>query len=362
MSLLSMSQTFAFAEQEIDSLLNASHKTSWAYFQDPNKASWYISNARGTTYGLGLNNSGHSAWVTLADGNPIADLDFVNKTVSLSKFSSRSDSFLAISLVGGEETQTVFRNTANLWSSFITEKKVAMDWYFFMVDSTKKWYIVPASSLSFKSVIKRLELNSSQSQYAWQLPRDGSGSGVDVNTDGGNLIKTFFKDPLDGSWRVIFRLPSFSYSTPVYQAPTANRDYCLPQCVTFVKENLGLPGGRLYAKEYWSNPHTGYVNYAQGTSTRGPRPGDILVWSGSLNPNYPKGVCPSTGCGHVAIVKSVNLHEGTLTRVDTNWNGKCAVKETQMTITKGHNGEYTIGGEDSSHLLGWQSKDLHYFN
>jgi hypothetical protein len=204
-----MSQTFAFAEQEIDSLLNASHKTSWAYFKDPIKAYWYISNTKGQTYGLGSNNSGHSAWVTLADGNPVATLDFVSKTVSLSKFSSRSDSFLAISLVGGEEDQTVFRNIASLWSSFITEKKVGMDWYFFKVDSTNQWYIVPTSSLSFKSTIKRLKLNSSKSQYDWQMPVDGSGSGIPIDTDG-KLTKQFFQDPIDGSWRVIFRLPSFS--------------------------------------------------------------------------------------------------------------------------------------------------------
>jgi surface antigen len=62
------------------------------------------------------------------------------------------------------------------------------------------------------------------------------------------------------------------------------------------------------------------------------------------------------GCGHVAIIKSVNLNTGILIRVDANWNGKCAVIEHTMSVTKNSSGKYTIGGTDSNYLLGWQSK------
>lgn len=150
-------------------------------------------------------------------------------------------------------------------------------------------------------------------------------------------------------------LPDFAYTTPTYDANPGKRGWCYPQCVEFVKTNLGLPGGRTYAKEYWTSPHTGYTNYAQG-ARRAPRPGDIMVWSGALNPNIPKGVCPATGCGHVAIVKSVNLAKGTLTRVDANWKGACAVVEHAMTVSGDDQRGYTIAGTGSGSLLGWQSK------
>ena len=147
--------------------------------------------------------------------------------------------------------------------------------------------------------------------------------------------------------------------TPAYAANPGGRGYCRPQCAEFVQAQLGLPGGRGYAKNFWTNPYTaeGYVNQAQGQSTRPPRPGDILVWSGALNATVPLCV-EANGCGHVAIVKSVDLASGTLVRVDANWAGTCALRETTMTLTRDPtSGAYTIGGTNSNHLLGWQSKN-----
>ena len=150
------------------------------------------------------------------------------------------------------------------------------------------------------------------------------------------------------------QLPDFKYTKPSYAANYNGRGYCFPQCVEFVKSNLNLPSGRTYAKEYWTYPHTGYTNYSQGSS-KAPKPGDIMVWSGGLNSNMP--ICKDVkGCGHVAIVKSVNLTTGTLIRVDSNWDGKCSVIEHTMSITKNSSGGYTIGGSGSNYLLGWQSK------
>ncbi len=350
----------AFAlPQQVDSLLNSSHETSWAYFRDPSLTYWYISHPNGKTYALGYNNSGHNSWVVLANDGAVANLDFLNKRISLSSSTATltpSDSYLAISLVGGEASQYVYGNNANQWATLIAGKTVNPDWYFFRVESTQTWYIVPIAEKDSK--ILRLQLNAAMNQYDWQNPLDGSDPGVAVDTTT-KLKKEFFQE--NNVWKVKFSIPDFNYATPTYAANPNRRGYCYPQCVEFIKENLGLPGGRLYAKEYWTNPHANYINYAQGSSTRAPRPGDILVWSGSLNPNIPAGVCPPEGCGHVAIVKSVNLHTGTLTRADANWGGRCAVIETEMTVTKNSNDEYTIGGAGSGHLLGWQSKDLTYF-
>ena len=149
--------------------------------------------------------------------------------------------------------------------------------------------------------------------------------------------------------------------TPAYAANPGGRGYCKPQCAEFVQAQLGLPGGRGYAKNFWTNPYTqqGYINQAQGQSTRPPRPGDMLVWSGTLNPGCGEN---GSGCGHVAIVKSVDLASGTLVRVDANWSAQwqtdCRVRETAMTVTRDPTtGAYTIGGTNSNHLFGWQSKD-----
>ena len=99
---------------EVDSLLNSSHVTSWAYFRDQslNETTWkwYISEQYGRTYALGLNNSRHSSWIAMANQGAVASLDFLNKKVSLNPNTATrtSDvSYLAISLVGGEVQQSV---------------------------------------------------------------------------------------------------------------------------------------------------------------------------------------------------------------------------------------------------------------
>lgn len=348
----------ARADQEVDSLLNNPHETSWAYFTNPANDTWYISNSIGITYGLGLNNSGHSSWVALAQEGSMANIDFSRKQVRISDYITDitpNNGYWTTSLVGGEGRQYVNGNKANQWASMIAGKNLALKWYFFKVESTQKWYIV--SIAEEYATIFRLNLNSTKSDYDWKKPLDGSTPGVSVETER-KLKAIFFQE--NNKWMVRFSIPDFSYNPLTYNANPDNRGYCYPQCVDFVRENLGLERGRPYAKDYWTNPQTNYSNYSQGISTRAPRPGDILVWSGGLNKNANS--CPSTGCGHVAIVKSVNLKNGTLTRVDANWGGACGIAETNMTITKGKDSGYTISGSGSGYLLGWQSKDLTYFN
>lgn len=135
-----------------------------------------------------------------------------------------------------------------------------------------------------------------------------------------------------------------------------NRGYCQPQCTEFVQAQLGLVGGRGYAKNFWPDPYIGYTNQRQGQSQRPPRPGDILVWGASLPTSL--AICVAAGgCGHVGIVRSVDLASGTLTMVDTNWRGDCAQRDVNLTVTREGSGAYTVGGLSAEHLLGWQSKD-----
>lgn len=366
--------TFALAS-EMDSLLNSEHNISWAYYRSAqtNNGKWFISNIQGTTYALGRNNIGHTSWVTIANARKVASLDLNNNLVTLNSTTTAltpSDSYLAISLVGGYPNETVYNSNANDFARLVSGKTLNLDWYFFKVNSTGMWFIVLIDGTN--SYILRLQLNSTLTNYDWQNPLDGfaSGfaSGIPFNTrNSDKLEKVFFFDDY-GNKKVRFRIHDFTYTSPAYSANPGGRGWCYPQCVEFVKENLGLPSGRTYAKEYWTNPHENYRNFAQGNTIRAPRPGDILVWGGNLNPNticsYTNGrrecVCDSTGCGHVAIVRSVDLKTGVLTRVDANWRGGCAVEETTMTIAADADGKYTIGGSGSDHLLGWQSVEQYF--
>lgn len=192
---------------EVDSLLNSSHVTSWAYYRDPGQSIWYISEPGGTTYGLGRNNSGHASWVAIANQGPVANLDFLNKKVSLSSSTAAltpSDSYLAISLVYGEANEIVYGPTANQWANLIAGKTclnggttcLNMEWYFFRVESTGIWYIILVNGTD--STILRLGLNAAMNQYDWQKPLDASGVGVDT----ANWTKTFFQE--NGIWKVRF--------------------------------------------------------------------------------------------------------------------------------------------------------------
>lgn len=191
---------------EVDTLLNSSHATSWAYFRDPSQNAqsvWYISNPIGTTYGLGLNNSGHSSWVALANEGAVATLDFLNKKVSLNSSTATltpTSSYLAISLVSGEANEYVYTNTAYQWANLIAGNTLNMEWYFFRVESTQTWYIVWINGTD--STILRLGLNAALNQYDWQKPLDASNVAVDT----ANWAKEFFQE--NGVWKVRFSTPN----------------------------------------------------------------------------------------------------------------------------------------------------------
>lgn len=187
---------------EVDSLRNSSHVTSWAYFRAPSSTLWFISNSSGETYGLGRNNSGISAWVEIANGQTVAHLDSLNKSVALNANTATltpSNAFAATSLVDGT-IQQVSGNTANQWAALIAGKTLPMDWYFFQVASTGQWWIVSTNAPSgTPGQILRLKLNAANTQYDWQEPRDASGAIVDTST----WTREFFQE--GGVWKVRFR-------------------------------------------------------------------------------------------------------------------------------------------------------------
>lgn len=141
-----------------------------------------------------------------------------------------------------------------------------------------------------------------------------------------------------------FMIPGYYWDYKINKPSGA----CQPQCVTFVKQNSGLPDGLGNAVAYVSASLPGFgILQANGASTEKPKPGDILVFSG-----------PSA-YGHVALVESVNLAAGTITRVATNENLKCGFSRVTGRLQRSAEGVYTIIWTDSAStwkFAGWRPK------
>lgn len=188
----------AAATSEIDTLLNASHETSWAYFQDATLSKWFISNSSGVTYGLGQNSNKHAAWISIGSEAKVASIDFPNKRVSvIGNTSTSSTVYKATSLVGGEGSEFMYSAQASNWAKLIEGATLPAKWYFFRVDSTQTWYIIEIHGTS--SSILRLNLTQDKSNYDWKSPLDGSSNAIDTST----WKKNFYLSS-SGKWMVSF--------------------------------------------------------------------------------------------------------------------------------------------------------------
>lgn len=184
---------------EVDSLLTTSHTASWGYFQDVARTKWYITNDAGTCYALGTNSRVHSSWIALANEQSICGMVHGLQTVTVNPNAGQitpSEKYKAISLVGGEGAETMFGPLANQWATKASGAAVLIDWYFFKVESTQKWYIVKAGPGN--SAIYRLKLNANLSDYDWQKPVNAQGVAVDTS----GWIKEYASE--GGAWKVKF--------------------------------------------------------------------------------------------------------------------------------------------------------------
>jgi surface antigen len=146
---------------------------------------------------------------------------------------------------------------------------------------------------------------------------------------------------------LVNELAALKFTVPAYSWDKAI-NACQPQCVTFIKQNSGLTASVGNAVAYASAPLPGFgVLQRNGAGAIKPKPGDILVFSG-----------PSA-YGHVALVESVNLAAGTITRVATNENLKCGFSRVTGKLQRSATGAYTITWTDSAsswRFAGWRPK------
>lgn len=142
-------------------------------------------------------------------------------------------------------------------------------------------------------------------------------------------------------------LAALKFTVPAYSWDKAI-NACQPQCVTFIKQNSGLTARVGDAIAYVSASLLGFgVLQSNGVTTVKPKPGDILVFKGPLKE------------GHVALVESVNLAAGTITRVATNENQKCGFSRVTGKLQRSATGVYTITWTDSASswkFAGWRPK------
>jgi hypothetical protein len=263
---------------------------------------------------LGRNNSGHASWVAIANEAGVAHLDFLNKIVSLNSNTAAltpSYSYLALSLVGGEANETVYGPTANQWANLIAgETHLNMEWFFFR--SAGIWYIVWIDGAD--STILQLQLNAAKNQYAWQLPRDASGVGVDT----ANWTKTFFQE--NGVWKVRFQAPNGRISFDAFiekwngryiEYADPNSPYqCMDLMFQYNDEVLGIVG--------FGAP-TAYEAYLKGdsrfdkipnTGTNLPQKGDLVFWR-QTDDNW------VNKAGHVAMF--IEGDRNRFSSFDQNW-------------------------------------------
>lgn len=146
---------------------------------------------------------------------------------------------------------------------------------------------------------------------------------------------------------LVNELAALSFTVPAYSWDKGI-NACQPQCVTFVKQNSGLTGRFGNAIAYVSESLPGFgVLQGNGVATAKPKPGDILVFKGPFAE------------GHVALVESVNLAAGTITRVATNENQKCGFSRVTGRLERSAAGVYTITWTDSASswkFAGWRPK------
>ena len=156
---------------EIASLTATPQQASWVYYQSNSTAQWYISNSSGVTYllsGAG-GYSGELVWGAIANGNPVATVDYLGKTVYVAPSASAqtsATSYPGVAIAGGRSVN-VLSDRGYHAAQQVDGQTMSHAWYFFQVQSTEIWYIVNLNGTA--TDVYRLRLKPDSSDYDWLL-------------------------------------------------------------------------------------------------------------------------------------------------------------------------------------------------
>ena len=198
---------------EADTLLNASHETSWVYFTDINNEKWYIANSSGVTY-FTTPLKGDAGWGSIANGLSVATLNFDNDEIKIrSGVTNDTPESTYLDVGWNEEVSgveqvggfTVRGSDAHYYAGKIDGDTLSAQWYFFRVESTGYWYIVNPKASGNETEIHRF--STMDNDYHWipitksgwqrEFFWDGSKRKVRFSSESDNTDSIFFQKPVD---------------------------------------------------------------------------------------------------------------------------------------------------------------------
>jgi murein DD-endopeptidase MepM/ murein hydrolase activator NlpD len=159
----------AQSSPEITSLTAIPQQASWVYYQSNSTAQWYISNSSGTTYllsGAG-GDSGELVWGGIANGSPVATVNYGAKTVYVGPSASSQTSATSYPGVTIAAARNLIVSSPRGYNAAqqISGQTMSHAWYFFQVQATQTWYIVNVTGTD--TIVFRLRLKPDNSDYDW---------------------------------------------------------------------------------------------------------------------------------------------------------------------------------------------------
>lgn len=321
MSAVSNKKSALAWANEVEAIVNYTHRPTWVYYTDRTSFRWYISpidlyNTASGIYSLGPLVNGQASWWTVAT-EAITGSSLLNTlTIRSIVDNLASDVFYDIGRRTNVTDPQIHRDRSLISSSTVPAK-----WYFFSAPNGR-WYIIadPSYGSTNPPIIRRFDaLNGN---YNW----------VPVDTTG---VRAIFQWSLG---TLTIRLSRISEYASTNEGQSRDMDgYYGSQCVDlmhhYIDSALGIPfphgfTGNAYALYLAAANSTTKTSWRYGTVVFSkiantvnaiPSPGDIVFWS-------------SPDPGHVAIVIDANSTQ--FTSIDQNWINSSATVGSPAAIVQ----------------------------
>ena len=308
---------------EVEAILNYSHKPTWVYYTDPSASRWYISpfdlySRASGVYSLGPLTNGDASWWTVAT-NAVTGVSVINTlTIGAVADDPRSDTFYDIGQKANVTNALIHSDR-----SLIANKSVSAKWYFFAAPNGR-WYIIAAPGYGSVDPPDIRRFDTLNGDYHW----------VQVDTTGVQAIFTWSLGQLT------IRLSPTPQYVATNQGLSRDMDGSYgSQCVDLMHHYIDTALGIPYPHGFTGNAYAIYTAAANSTSktstkygsvtftkianttTAVPEPGDIIFWS-APNP------------GHVAVV--INASNSGFSSIDQNWINSSATLGSPAAVVQ-HN-------------------------